>query len=248
MTRTDEVWKTTTLSQTFLEGVRGAIPLASEQLEIMTRIIQMAKPQIQTFLDLGCGDGILGLTLLRQYPQARGIFLDFSEVMIEAAKQKTKTSHQFTEFFLGDFGTPNWIELVQPYAPFDVIVSGFSIHHQSDQRKQELYQEIYHLLTPGGVFLNLEHVASASQIGEKLFDELFVDSLYAYHQELGNYQSRAEIDRQYYNRSDKVANILAPVEIQCNWLREIGFAHVDCFMKLFEIALFGGIKPVGQTL
>ncbi|NET16999.1 MAG: class I SAM-dependent methyltransferase, partial [Okeania sp. SIO1H6] len=51
------------------------------------------------------------------------------------------------------------------------------------------------------------------------------------------------INQQYYNRPDKEANILAPVETQCNWLREIGFIHVDCFMKLFEIALFGGIKP-----
>ncbi len=37
-------------------------------------------------------------------------------------------------------------------------------------------------------------------------------------------------------------NIIAPVETQCDWLREIGFIHVYCFMKLFEIALFGGIK------
>jgi len=32
------------------------------------------------------------------------------------------------------------------------------------------------------------------------------------------------------------------LEKQCEWLREIGFNEVDCYMKIFELALFGGIK------
>jgi len=27
------------------------------------------------------------------------------------------------------------------------------------------------------------------------------------------------------------------------WLQEIGFADVDCYFKIFELALFGGRKP-----
>ena len=40
----------------------------------------------------------------------------------------------------------------------------------------------------------------------------------------------------------KKENILATVEAQCQWLRQIGFADVDCFLKIFELALFGGRK------
>ena len=40
-----------------------------------------------------------------------------------------------------------------------------------------------------------------------------------------------ETAQQYYNRHDKNANILTLVEIQCQWLREIGFTDVDCFFK-----------------
>ena len=56
-------------------------------------------------------------------------------------------------------------------------------------------------------------------------------------------QSRDEVARHYYDRPDKSANILAPVERQCTWLREIGFTDVDCYLKVFELAVFGGRRP-----
>ena len=43
-------------------------------------------------------------------------------------------------------------------------------------------------------------------------------------------------------RPDRAANILALVEDQCAWLRTLGFRHVDCFWKYFELAIFGGVK------
>jgi len=53
-------WKTKELSQLYLTGVRGAIPLAKTQMEIITRLISAWRPDLHSFLDLGCGDGILG--------------------------------------------------------------------------------------------------------------------------------------------------------------------------------------------
>ena len=236
-----QVWKTDETAQTFLEGVRAAIPLATQQIDCLMRLITLTQPQVNSFLDLGCGDGILGRAIAQTYPNAQGTLLDMSETMVEAAK--TKAVNNSFNFVLEDFGNPQWLKAITPQAPFNVIVSGFAIHHLPDSRKKELYQEIFKLLTPGGIFLNLEHVASQSPLGEKAFDELFVDSLYGYHQSKNSAQTREEIDKKYYSRADKVANILAPVELQCSWLRHIGFVDVDCFLKLFEIALFGGVKP-----
>jgi ubiquinone/menaquinone biosynthesis C-methylase UbiE len=243
MAKNYQVWKTAELSRNFLDGVRGAIPLAGEQIEIMLRIIKTFTGEVNNFLDLGCGDGILGRAISESYPHSQGVLLDLSETMIKTAREKCSLSESNLFYVQEDFGNSAWVNSVKDYAPFDVIVSGFSIHHQTDERKKGLYAEIYNLLQAGGVFLNLEHVASRSNLGEKLFDELFVDSLYAYHHNLGSQESREEIDRKYYNRADKKANILATVELQCSWLRELGFIHVDCFFKIFEIALFGGVKP-----
>jgi hypothetical protein len=62
------------------------------------------------------------------------------------------------------------------------------------------------------------------------------------HQTTDDTKARAEIDESYYNRPDKKENILAPVDEQCRWFREIGFDDVDCFFKIFELPRFGGSK------
>jgi ubiquinone/menaquinone biosynthesis C-methylase UbiE len=227
----------------FLEDVRGGIPLYREQLEIMGQLIAASVVDVGTFLDLGAGDGILGRTIALQFPRARGVALDFSESMIAAARRKNADIESRLEFVLEDFGRPRWTAAVGHRAPFDVIVSGFSIHHQADARKRRVYEEVFRLLRPGGLFLNLEHVLPPSKRIESFFENMFVDSLYRFHQRKGSELTRDRVALDFYNRNDKAANILAPVEKQCQWLREIGYGDVDCYFKLFELALFGGRKP-----
>lgn len=238
-----EVWKSKEVAEKYLSGVRGAIPLAQEQIEIMLRVIAGCDIKIERILDLGCGDGILTASILQQYPYALGVMLDISEPMIQAAKQKLVNYNDKLDFLLLDYGDSRWIEGVKNKGPFSVIVSGFSIHHQNDCRKQELYSEIFELLKSGGMFLNLEHVSSSSEWVSSLFDEYFIDSMYNMHLQNDAGKTRQEIADEFYRRDDKEANILAPVEKQCEWLRKIGFQDVDCYFKVFELALFGGRKP-----
>lgn len=247
--RQDTVWQATGLANTYLDGVRGAIPLAAEQIDIIVRLCRAARPQARNLLDLGCGDGILGHALLDAYADSNvtAVFADFSPRMLDAAQLRLNGyKGHFVEV---DYAQPNWVDLVRhplnkENTRFDIIVSGFSIHHQPNTRKREIYEEIYTILNPGGIFLNLEHVASASRWGEEQFEAYFIDSLYRYHKERD--KTRDEVAADFYHRPDKVANLLAPVNEQCDWLREIGYMNVDCFLKVFELALFGGVKSVRE--
>jgi tRNA (cmo5U34)-methyltransferase len=234
-------WQSKELAQTFLEGVRGAIPGADFQLEVLGKIVRMWRPLPSRILDLGCGDGVLGRMLLDQYPAARVTFADFSEPMLDALRRQINTDQRAT-VIMTDFATPAWAKSLKGEEPFDVIVSGFAIHHQSDDRKKELYTEIYGLLSEGGVFLNLEHVSSVTPTVSVLFDSFFVDHLLRFHRETTPDRTRQEIEEAYYRRPDKKENILASLEAQCQWLRDLGFQDVDCFFKVFELALFGGRK------
>ena len=236
-------WKTIRLTRDFLEGVRGGIPMATTQIELILRLIHAWKPDPETIVDLGCGDGILGRYILEYWPGSKGIFIDYSEPMLQAAREKGKPFKSRTTYYLLDFGDRKWKDSFRKYHPVDVVVSGFSIHHLEDDKKLQVYRDIFSILKPGGIFLNLEHVASQDTRLEKMFDEVFIDGLFEFHQNNNSSLNRQEISDKYYNREDKILNKLTLVESQCQWLREIGFQNVDCYFKLFEIALFGGCKP-----
>lgn len=239
----DRVWQSAEVAHGYLEGMRGAIPLAAEQLDVMMRVIRAARPELTTFMDIGCGDGILGHTILAHYPDAHGVLLDFSGPMIEAARHKLATNRAQLHFITEDYGNPQWVKAVKAHSPFDAIVSGFSIHHQPNTRKQTLYAEIYNLLKPGGIFINVEHVAPESSWLEERFNELFIDSMISHNQRNNIVISSEETARRFYEREHKNANILAPLDIQLRWISDIGFEQVTCYLKIFELAVFGGIHP-----
>ncbi|MFQ5419807.1 MAG: class I SAM-dependent methyltransferase, partial [Anaerolineae bacterium] len=121
----DTVWQGAELTQAFLEGVRGAIPLATEQIDIMLRLVRAAKPTVNTILDLGCGDGILGHALLDKHPEATAVFVDFSPPMLAAARHRLAHTNRAT-FLQLDYSQPGWIDKLI------INNSQFTIHNSVD--------------------------------------------------------------------------------------------------------------------
>jgi SAM-dependent methyltransferase len=168
-------------------------------------------------LDLGTGDGRLLAEVLERRPQATGVALDFSDTMLAAAGERFAGDDRVT-VERHDLDAP-----LPDRGGFDVVVSGFAIHHVADGRKRALYGEIHACLEPGGTFFNLEHVASATdRLHREFLDAIGVDPA-----------------------DDDPSNKLASVEAQLRWLRDVGFRDVDCHWKWRELALLGGVRPQG---
>lgn len=238
-----EAWKDEATVRVYLEGIRGAIPLATEQIGVMLQLIDRAGGPRERFLDLGCGGGALTLALLDRYPQAHVTLVDYSEPMLAEARERLAPYGEQCTILSADLGQEDWLQDVRPQAPFDAAVSGFAIHHLTDERKRALYAELFGLLRHGAFFINIEHVSSPSAWLTGAFDDTLIDSFYAHQQSIGSEKSREEVAREYVHRPDKQENILAPVEDQCDWLRAIGYQDVDCYFKLFELAVLGGRRP-----
>ncbi|WP_186577713.1 class I SAM-dependent methyltransferase [Aquibacillus kalidii] len=228
-------WQRQDVTQHYLEQVRGGIPFGAEQAKVMLQVVNHFTTNPKRIMDLGCGNGFLAELLLKTYPDASALLLDHSEPMIQEAHKHMSEYSDRCEIIHGDFS-----QSIKKYAEqnsVDCIVSGFAIHHLTHEKKKELYLDIYNLLSEGGVFVNIEHVASATSEIERLHDELFIDYLASH-----NDKNRDEVAKEHYNRPDKEDNILERVDIQVEWLRHIGFKHADCYFKWMELAVFGGVK------
>jgi tRNA (cmo5U34)-methyltransferase len=169
---------------------------------------------VRRVLDLGCGDGRLLDLVLRARPAALGVAIDFSPPMLARLRQRFDASER-VQIMVHNLEDP-----LPPLGLFDVVVSSFAIHHVDHQRKRELYGEIWNALSVGGVFCNLEHVASASEYGHARFLEAM----------------------KLTPEDEDHSNKLLDVQTQLVWLREIGFADVDCYWKWRELALLVGRK------
>ena len=189
----------------------------SHRSEGESALLEFIPNTARRILDLGTGDGrllaLLKLALLKEgVNETEAIALDFSPAMIEAARKR----------FAGDSSvtvvTHNLDRPLPALGKFDAVISSIAIHHVVHERKRELYTEVHGLLNPGGVFCNLEHVASPTP---RLHEEFL--------NRIG-----------FTVETEDPSNKLLDVETQLQWLREIGFVDVDCHWKWRELALLAG--------
>jgi tRNA (cmo5U34)-methyltransferase len=246
MTSTDwSIWQDAAVATKFVNDRRGGILGAHEQINVMLELLP-PRPENNTplhVLDLGCGDGILMEAVLRHWSGAQGVALDGSPAMLEQAAERLSVFHpSAVTFVAADFNEPTWRTSL-PIDQYQAIISGFAIHHSEDERKRALYAEIYDLLAPGGVFVNIEHVASVSSHGEDLFERAYAKNIVRHRRENGGEAIFEEVLQEIRIRLDKSANRLTPVETQLQWLRDIGYTDVDCYWKHYELAVFAGYKP-----
>jgi tRNA (cmo5U34)-methyltransferase len=202
------LWTSTDHALDYL-GRADSIP---HRVEGESTLLEFIPPTAKRILDLGTGDGRLLALVKLDHPDATAIAIDFSPAMLEAARRRFADDNSVTVL------AHNLEDPLPHLGSFDAVVSSFAIHHLIHERKRALYAEIYAKLNPGGVFCNLEHVASPTP---ELHEEFVL--------RIG---STLE--------TEDPSNQLLDLETQLRWLREIGFRDVDCHWKWRELALLTG--------
>lgn len=169
-------------------------------------LLEALPARVDRLLDLGTGDGRLIALVMTRFPDLKATGLDSSPPMLSRAAERLGDTQ--VELLHHDLDLP-----LPRLAPCDVVVSGLAIHHVADERKRTLFEEVHDVLRPGGVFVNLDLVASATPELHERF--------------------RREIGRV----EDDPADRLADLGEQLTWLRDAGFDAVDCHFKWLELAL-----------
>jgi cyclopropane fatty-acyl-phospholipid synthase-like methyltransferase len=188
------------------------LPHRGEGEGVLVRDLEGALPG--RILDLGCGDGRLSALLLEVYPESNAMCVDMSETMLAAAQERFASDGRVT------FATHRLDDPLPFAGPFDAIVSSLAIHHVTDERKQTLYAECAALLAPGGVFANLEIVASPTRaLHDRWRDEM--------------------------GARDDPSDRLRDLASQLAWIDAAGLENVDCIWKWRSLALMRGERAAG---
>jgi tRNA (cmo5U34)-methyltransferase len=204
----------------------NSIPRHKELHEHIIQVIRQRynKEKKYSIIDLGVGTAITSDIIRNELPNATFDLVDFSENMLLGAKKRMGEKNM--HYILGDYAN---LELDRQY---DIAVSVIGLHHQNTEGKKKMFQKIYDLLKPGGVFIfgdlmtyKDKHMAALQNA--KHFHHLVEHSAdeetlkeWAYHHQF--------------------LNDLSPLEDQIEWLTSIGytvsikFTHINTCLLICQ--------------
>jgi tRNA (cmo5U34)-methyltransferase len=227
-------WQQADLAASFLQRRGDFVPMLDVQEDLIGRLLQRHGRSISRFLDLGCGDGALTQLVMDAYPSAEVAMLDFSEPMLARAGERLQRLGARGTLVRADLNDPSWTGQLSG-GGYDAIVSGLAIHHLPGARKRELFAELFGLLAPGGVFVNMDYVLVEGPL-RGLFDEKKLEAL-----DVDRDAGAGNVEEVFVDEDDDDRPDLAQAQVE--WLREAGFEQAEVQFKWAEAAVMAGFKP-----
>ena len=221
----------------FDPGIRRLLPKYDEMLDVLAGCIASANHRI---LELGCGTGELTLKVLKRYPSAEIVAVDYSPRMLDFARAKIESAG-YAARWTGlemDFGewadNPNFSGWGDK---FNACISSLAIHHLEDEMKLKLFERIRESLNAGGCFWNADPLLAESPAMKDIYQAARED--WALNQGETLAQIRANVGNSVsygYSNPDRLATLSAQLEM----LASSGFETVAVPWKYYGMAVFGG--------
>lgn len=189
--------------------------------------IDLIPADAKDILDLGAGSGLLTALIRNRFPNAHIHLIDFSAPMLSLAGDRLGNVPHIT------YQRADYVNEPLP-KKLCAVVSSLSIHHLDDANKRAVFKKINASLKPNGVFINAEQVAGPTPALEARYKALWLQQVRV----AGATEQQIEASL-YRQQEDRCAS----VEDQLLWLREAGFADVDCWYKDNRFAVMSGKHP-----
>ncbi|MFT4939893.1 MAG: 23S rRNA (guanine1835-N2)-methyltransferase [Paraglaciecola sp.] len=149
------VWRTTPVD---FEISNLANVFGRQQLDIGTRFLLQHLPNANNLrvIDLGCGNGVLGLHVLQRFPSAKLIFVDESHMAIASAKQNVM-SNMPDKFDQCEFLLSNCLddfEQLSKHQSVDLVLCNPPFHQQNtitDHIAVQMFKDAKRVLAEKGL-------------------------------------------------------------------------------------------------
>lgn len=219
-----------------------AVPAREEQIATLLTLLPFGRDEPFRAVELASGEGFLSRALLDLFPRATVVALDGSAEMRERTAER-----------LGEHGARGTV------APFDIarddwhahldgadcVLSSLCIHHLDGAGKRRLFAAIGGRLSARGALLIADLVAPSRPEANDVYAAGWDRAAEAQSREqtgsTAAYERFVAADWNWYRHPDPLDQP-SPLFEQLLWLREGGFATVDCFWLRAGHAIYGGYK------
>lgn len=235
----EDVWKSDQMVARWVADTSERERRRTEQRSLMAELLPFADDEPFTFVDLGAGTGAATQAVLERFPRARGVLAEYSPQMTAEGKRALSPYDGRFTYVEFDLASGDWPDEIPTGVP--AVISSLSVHHLPDDRKRELFSEIWEHLAPGGWYLNYDPVTTDDPVVEAAWlragDRQDPDAAEKRHHRTAEEQLRYENHVRY----------MIPLAPQLDFLRAAGFEGIDVYWKKLDIVIYGGRRRLGEA-
>ena len=215
------------------KSVRQTIPFYDNIQSETVDLVRTLKPDVNCWLDTGCGTGYLVEMALRYFPQTRFILTDPSAPMLKKAISRLQGISEKQIRFLPLTRSESLLMYKDEIKP-QVVTAILSHHYLEKSQRCRATEACYELLDNAGVFVTFENIAPCTQQSTLLA----LDRWKRFQVEHGRTSSAAEEHARRFNTNYFPITVNEHFEL----LRQTGFQVVELFWISHMQAGFYAIK------
>lgn len=197
-------------------------------------LVALTPPQA-VLLELGAGTGHFTKRVIASGRFGRIHVTDGAPAMLDVAQQTLPKEDGLLQFSILDFAN-EWAGQFGEQA-FDAVTSTMALHHAAD--KQRLFEQIFKVLKPGGIFVFGDHMAANSALGQYLIDRERALIKLGRDKQDDEARIRDQIKIDEW-RQKAEGDQCESVSQYLTYLSAVGFVEADCLWQDFWLAVFVG--------
>ncbi len=132
-------------------------PDRDRRFSVMFDVLEAAVGKRFAALDLGSGPGSLSARLLRRFPRARCVAVDYDPVALRVGEGALGSFGGRLEWVDAKLGRPGWTDAL-PQRRYDAALSTTALHWLPAADLRRCYRDLHRVLRKGGVFLDGDHL------------------------------------------------------------------------------------------
>jgi SAM-dependent methyltransferase len=109
-------------------------------------------------LDLGCGPGSLSARLIKRFPQARVVAIDYDPVLLKISREALYSYRSRITWIEADLRNSIWTQKL-PSSSYEAALSTTALHWLNEPQLNHLYKSMAKHLRSGGIFLNGDYMS-----------------------------------------------------------------------------------------